>query len=161
MTPPDPRKSPYDNAELDAAATIRFDEPRRVPVGLLAGIGVGVLLVCLILFFVMYKVKMGDDPKPAVKAPPVKGVPATAGSAGDSIKGEAIKSESGKVIPGAVKEEDGELTVTDAPSKCTFLEVHLKNLADLERDSPSPENKAWIEGKRQIAREQMARMGCK
>ncbi len=156
---PDSRPSAYNNAELDAASTIRFDEPRRVPVGLLAGLGLGVLLVCLIVFFVMYKMNAGTAAKPAARAPAVTGP--TAGSAGDTIKGQPITGESGQVIPGAVKEDDGDLTVTNAPSKCTFLEVHLKNLAEMERDSPSPENKGWIEGKRQIARDQMARLGCK
>jgi len=60
---PDQRNNGLTNS-YDPASTIRFEEPRRLPIGLIAAVLGGFLLACGIIFVVMYKVNGGAGAAP-------------------------------------------------------------------------------------------------
>jgi len=65
---PDQRNNGLTNS-YDPASTIRFEEPRRLPIGLIAAVLGGFLLACGIIFVVMYKVNVGPAPHRGHRTP--------------------------------------------------------------------------------------------
>lgn len=157
---PDNNRNGLTNS-YDPASSIRFEEPRKLPIGLIAAVVAGFLLACGIIFVVMYKVNVGPA-TPSKPASTTLGTPQPEPSAtkGDAPAPTPKKDQPvGAPIAGTARDDEGELIVT-SPSRCTFLKVHLENLAQLERENPGPEMKKWIDGKKAETRERLVRFSC-
>ncbi len=157
---PDQRNNGLTNS-YDPASTIRFEEPRRLPIGLIAAVLGGFLLACGIIFVVMYKVNVGPAPAPRPQNTNL-GTPQPEPSANKATTAEPAPKKAiptGDAIPGTERDTNGEIVVTN-PSRCTFLTVHLESLAQMSRENPGPDMQKWIAGKQAETRERLARFGC-
>jgi hypothetical protein len=158
--------SPSDDAAktfnaYDPSNSIRFEEKRKLPMGMIAAVVGGFLVLCAVAFTVLYKVnvappakappprdsQLGTPPPPQARIdgslPPVANKPQTSASSG---------------IPGAIIDEDGNTVITKAESQCTFLRVHLKNLDEMVGENPDAVQ--WVTDKRNQAKGRMALLGC-
>ncbi len=144
---------------VDPSSRIRFDEPQPLPIKLILMVGGGMLLVAAVAFFGLYKlnVKKVDNTPP----PPTLGI----GDKGRQNTPPApvamtpVAPSAAASLPGTRVEADGAVVVTD-PSQCTFLKLHLQNLAEMTGNAPDEALQEWIRGKQAMARERMATMGC-
>ncbi|MES2424750.1 MAG: hypothetical protein V4562_09985 [Pseudomonadota bacterium] len=145
----------------DPSNSIRFDEPRKLPVRMIAIAIGGFLLVCGIAFAVLYKVNVGAPPPPVAPRGSLLGVPPPPqaredGSLPPPVARKSQDAASG--IAGATTDEDGNIVISKPESQCTFLKVHMKNLDEMVGDNPDAVQ--WIADKRNTARQRMAMLGC-
>lgn len=143
----------------DPASSIRFDEPRQLPWGLIAGLVGGFVALCAVAFVLLYKVNVSGPPEPKI---PTNRIGMPEPKPGISLNGSAGGGkkvlEPGATIPGTVIDSDGETAVTDR-SRCTYLKVHLQNLEQMAREANSNETQ-WIAAKQADTRDRLSRLGC-
>lgn len=144
---------------VDPSARIRFDEPQPLPIKLIAMVGGGVLLVAAIAFVGLYKLNV----KKVDNTPPVP-------TLGISDKGPLNKQpapaamtpvapSAAASLPGTRVEPDGAVVVVE-PNQCTYLKLHLQNLAEMTGNASDAALQEWVRAKQTAARERMAVMGC-
>lgn len=158
-------KKPAGNARrsvpaADPSARIRFDEPQPLPIKLILMVGGGVLLVAAIAFVGLYKlnVKEVDNSPPEVKlgiGDKGRLAPQTAPA---PVAMTPVAPSAAASLPGTRVEQDGAVVVVE-PNQCTYLKLHLQNLAEMAGGADSALQE-WVRAKQASARERMAVMGC-
>lgn len=143
---------------VDPSARIRFDEPQPLPIKLMVMVAGGVLLVAAIAFVGLYKlnVKKVDNtpPVPTLGIPDKGALNQPAPTAMTPVAPSAAAS-----LPGTRVEPDGAVVVVE-PNQCTYLKLHLQNLAEMTGNAPDAALQEWVRAKQSAARERMAVMGC-
>lgn len=143
----------------DPSNSIRFDEPRKLPVRMIAIAIGGFLLVCGIAFAVLYKVNVAAPPPPVAPRGSLVGTPEPLSlKDGAGLPAARKSQDAASGIAGATTDEDGNIVISKPESQCTFLKVHIKNLDEMVGDNPDAVQ--WIADKRNTARQRMATLGC-
>lgn len=144
---------------VDPSARIRFDEPQPLPIKLMAMVGGGVVLVAVIAFAGLYKLNV----KKVDNTPPVQTLgigdkgPLNSPPAPTAMT--PVAPSAAASLPGVRVEPDGAVVVVE-PNQCTYLKLHLQNLAEMTGNAPDAALQEWVRAKQAAARERMAVMGC-
>lgn len=149
----------------DPSARIRFDEPPKLPVKLIAMVGGGVLAVSAAAFFGLYKLNVkpvDNSPRPEVLGTPDKGRMPYGGGAAPGptpMPMTPVAPSATASLPGTKVDESGAVVVTE-PDQCTYLKLHLQNLAEMAGGDKEGALQEWIQVRRAATLERMSFMRC-
>ena len=155
----DPRRpAPPLNDPYNPGGSIRFEEPRKFPVALMAAVGGGVLAACAAAFFLLYKANTTptDQPRPAQSR---DGITATRPQDSAAAGVAEAPPKEGR-IKGTVEDYDGKMVVTQ-PSKCVMLALNIENVKETMGPKPDADTLQWGQARIKQSQEQMAVLGCK
>lgn len=156
----DPRRpAAPPNDPYNPGSSIRFEEPRKLPLGLMAAVGGGVLAACAVAFFLLYKANTGPADATSPPSQSRQGITDNR-SQGSAATGVADAPPKEGRIKGTVEDYDGKMVVTQ-PSQCVMLALNVENVKEAMGPKPDPETRQWAEARIKQSQDRMALLGCK